>query len=234
MLSFVVPAYNEESLIVGCIQSIIREADSVPCEIIVVDNGSTDNTAHLARLAGAHVIFEPRKGITRARQAGFDLVKYDLAAFIDADSTLPPGWLDFALAALKDPEVVAASGPVIYHEMPLHKRITTFSFYFLAKAAHQIRPMLQGGNFILRRQALRDAGGFNTEIDFYGEDTDTAVRLSRIGKINFDLDMWVYTSARRMNEEGLLATGAKYVVNYVWIWLFGKPWSAEYRDHRPG
>src|SRR6202789_4422156 len=230
MLSFVVPAYNEESLIVGCIQSIIREADSVPCEIIVVDNGSSDNTAHLARLAGAHVIFESCKGITRARQAGFELAKYDLVAFIDADSTLPPGWLDFAIAAIKG--AVAASGPVIYCEMPLHKRITTFTFYCLAKVAHQIRPMLQGGNFILRRQALRDAGGFNTEIDFYGEDTDTAVRLSKVGKINFDLDMWVYTSARRMNEEGLLAPGAKYIANYVWIWLFGKPWSTEYRDHR--
>jgi glycosyltransferase involved in cell wall biosynthesis len=233
MLSFVIPAFNEESLIVRCIQSVICEAGNITYEIIVADNNSTDNTVELARLAGARVISESRKGVTRARQAGFEACKYDIVAFIDADNDLPPGWLDFALAALKGPDVVAASGPLIYCEMPLHKRMLTFLFYSVGKVAHQFWPMLQGGNFILRKQALQRAGGFNTEIDFYGEDTDTAVRLSKVGRLHFDLDMWVYTSARRMDAEGLFVTGAKYIANYVWIWLFGRPWSTEYRDHRP-
>lgn len=233
MISFVIPAYNEEGLIVRCIQSILMETGDMTCEIIVVDNGSTDDTARLAELAGATVIHEPRKGITRARQAGFEIAKYDIVAFIDADSEIPTGWLDFALGAIKPSGVVAASGPVSYFELSLSKRIVSFAFYCTAKAVHMIRPMIQGGNFILWKGALQRAGGFNTDIDFYGEDTDTAMRLSKVGHVVFDLDMWCYTSARRMNEEGMFRTGLKYVANYIWIWLSGKPWTTKYRDHRP-
>jgi glycosyltransferase involved in cell wall biosynthesis len=232
-ISFVVPAFNEEALIGRCIQSIIQEVGTLTHEIIVVDNGSIDDTVEVARQAGAVVISEARKGVTRARQTGFEASKYGLVAFIDADSILPTNWLGFALAAFNDPNVGAVSGPVIYRELPWYKRVVTAAFYTIAKVAHLVSPMLQGGNFVLRRDALQCAGGFNTDIDFYGEDTDTAIRLSKVCKIVFDLDMWVYTSARRMTEEGLLVVGARYIANYVWMWVFGNPWSTEYHDHRP-
>ena len=63
-LSIVIPAFNEERLIARCLQSIAASlvANSTPgftSEIIVVDNNSTDNTANLARQAGAQVVFEP-------------------------------------------------------------------------------------------------------------------------------------------------------------------------------
>ena len=74
-LSIVIPAFNEERLIERCLQSISASlvANLKPCftsEIIVVDNNSTDNTANLARQAGAQVIFEPINQIGRARNAG--------------------------------------------------------------------------------------------------------------------------------------------------------------------
>jgi glycosyltransferase involved in cell wall biosynthesis len=233
MISFVVPAYNEEALIAHCIRSIQRAAGNIRHEIIVVDNASTDRTGEIAWAASAKVVPEPTKGITWARQAGADLARYDLIAFIDADSELPAGWLDAALSAIQQPGVVAVSGPIVYDELSLAKRIIGFAFYCVAKAAHLIWPMLQGGNFLLRKEALRRAGGFNTAIDFYGEDTDTAVRLSAIGKVKFDLGMWIYSSARRMQEEGMARTGGRYIINYLWIWLFGRPWSAGHHDHRP-
>lgn len=233
MISFVVPAYNEADLIEACIHSIQVAAYHIESEIIVVDNGSTDNTALLAAQAGARVILEPVKGITKARQAGFQAAKYDVVAFIDADSELPKDWVEYALKALEQPNIVAASGPVIYYEMSLSKRIVSLAFYTVAKIAHLFFPMLQGGNFILRKQALKKAGGFNQDIDFYGEDTDTAIRLSKVGKIAFDLDMWTYTSARRMQNEGLLKVGLRYIANYLWMWAVGRPWSTSHHDHRP-
>jgi glycosyltransferase involved in cell wall biosynthesis len=232
MLSVVIPAYNEELLITECIRSIKQSLKSIKYEIIVVDNGSTDNTALLAKEAGAIVLTECRKGITRARQTGFELASYELVAFIDADSILPEDWLNYALPAVEKIDVVAVSGPVVYYELSKSKRIVSFVFYCFAKIFHFWLPMLQGGNFILRKQSLLQAGGFNTNIEFYGEDTDTAVRLSKIGKIVFDLDMWVYTSSRRMNEEGLFVVGCKYILNYFSIWLFGEPWNIKYHDHR--
>ena len=134
MISFIIPAYNESALIERCIRSIRREADNLSCEILVVDNGSTDDTVKVAMLAGARVIFEPRKGVTRARQTGFEKSMNDLIAFIDADSVLPPGWLNRALQAIEG-DAVAASGPVVYFELPLRKRLVGFVFYCLAKIA---------------------------------------------------------------------------------------------------
>ncbi len=232
MLSFVVPAYNEEALIAACIQSIIAEAGSVEYEIIVVDNGSTDSTAEVARSNGATVVLETRKGVTRARQAGFEASKYDLVAFIDADNEIPEGWLAVTLASMNPAKVVAASGPVSYYELGLTKRLVSFLFYCIAKGTHQVLPVIQGGNFIVDKDALKEVGGFNTSIDFYGEDTDTAVRLSKVGKINFNLGMWIWSSARRMEREGMVTTGVRYIGNYFWIWLVGHPWSVTHNDIR--
>lgn len=232
MISFVIPAYNEEALIGNCIQSILWEARECDHEVIVADNGSTDNTARVAVLNGAAVVTEPRKGVTRARQAGFEASQYDIVAFIDADSELPEGWLRAALEALAPEDVVAASGPVSYYELAWHKRAFSYAFYLVAALSHKMWPMLQGGNFILKRRALQAAGGFDTDVDFYGEDTNTAIRMLAVGRVVFSLALWNYTSARRMSKEGLVRVGSRYVANYVWMWLFDKPWSTEYRDHR--
>lgn len=231
MISFIIPAYNEAALVGACIRSITMNC-VVPHEIIVVDNNSTDDTMGAAIRAGAIVILETRKGVTRARQAGFEAARFGIVAFIDADSEIPPGWVRRALEFLAPSNVVAVSGPVSYYELSLFKRAVSFSFYVVAKLAHVAFPMLQGGNFVVKAEALRRAGGFDTGVDFYGEDTNTAIRMSGVGRVVFSLKLWNYTSARRMTEEGLFTVGARYVANYVWMWLFGTPWSTEYRDHR--
>jgi glycosyltransferase involved in cell wall biosynthesis len=235
-ISFVVPCLNEEDLIVDCIGSIkdvAKYSRLKPYEIVVVDNGSTDSTANRARGLGARVVVEKEKGITRARQAGFEASLYDTVAFIDADNVLPHDWAKYALQALNKKNVVAASGPIVYRDLRLYKRVIGFVFYLVAKGAHQIFPMVQGGNFILKKSALQQAHGFNTSIEFYGEDTDTAVRLSKVGKIRFDLDMWAYSSSRRMDEEGFTKTGIRYILNWASIWIFGKPFTLGHHDIRP-
>ena len=95
-LSIVIPAFNEERLIGQCLQSISTSlaANYKPgftSETIVVDNNSTDNTAELARQAGARVVFEPVNQIGRARNAGAAQATGDWLLFIDADSLLNPG-----------------------------------------------------------------------------------------------------------------------------------------------
>jgi GT2 family glycosyltransferase len=124
------------------------------------------------------------------------------------------------------------SGPIVYKAMPMRKRAIVSLFYKLARLTHLIAPMLQGGNFVLVKDAIEKVGGFNTEIDFYGEDTDTAVRLSQIGKVKLIPEMWAYSSSRRFESEGLFWVGLKYMMNYAWIWLFDKPFTPEYQDHR--
>lgn len=90
-LSIIIPAFNEERLIEQCLQSVYASlaTNSQPgftSEIIVVDNNSTDNTANLARQAGARVVFEPVNQIGRARNAGAAEATGDWLLFVDADS----------------------------------------------------------------------------------------------------------------------------------------------------
>ncbi|HTX53816.1 MAG TPA: galactosyltransferase-related protein [Candidatus Baltobacteraceae bacterium] len=93
--------------------------------------------------------------------------------------------------------------------------------------------MVQGGNFVCRRTALQQVGGFDTRIQFYGEDTDIAQRLHPLGKVKFTFGLPIYASGRRLVKEGVLMTGLRYSVNYVWVVVFGRPFTHVSRDIRP-
>ena len=201
-------------------------------EIIVVDNNSTDKTAELAENAGARVISCSTKGVTHARQAGYKAAKYELQAYIDADSFIPEDWLE-GLYNFSDPNVAAISGPVHYTDSPLFFRFLSKIFYYVGYVAHNtIGPMLQGGNFVMRRSTLDAIGGHSTNVDFYGEDTDLAIRSSKVGKVKFVLNMWNISSSRRFNGQGSLSTGYNYVMNYLWMTWFRRPYTEKYIDFR--
>ena len=122
-ISFVIPAYNEESYIRHCLDAIIKEIGGREgYEIIVVDNNSSDGTCEIVErdYPGVTLIHEPRRGANRAREAGFVASKGDLVAFLDADTELTQGWIDRAERAFaKDPNLVCLSGPFIYYDLPI-------------------------------------------------------------------------------------------------------------------
>src|SRR6267142_1703218 len=91
LVSFVVPAYNEEALIGSCLAGISAEISRTGCpaEIIIVDNGSSDATRRIAlAVPGVKIVDEPRKGLVQARQAGCRAAKGEYIANIDADTIL--------------------------------------------------------------------------------------------------------------------------------------------------
>ncbi|GAB2500286.1 Undecaprenyl-phosphate 4-deoxy-4-formamido-L-arabinose transferase [Corynebacterium atrinae] len=91
-ISIVIPCLNDAELLPRCLDSLAEQ--SVPAEeIIVVDNGSTDDSAAVARAAGARVIPEFRRGITWATRAGFDAASGDILVRIDADVVAPRDYL---------------------------------------------------------------------------------------------------------------------------------------------
>jgi len=243
-LSFVIPAYNEAANIGKCIESILRELDGkhYEAEIIAVNNASTDGTAEIAgRHPGVMVVYEERKGITFARQAGLAKSSGDLIANVDADTMLTPRWLEVVFEEFsKDPRLVCLSGPFIYYDAPRTVRFWTRLFYIAGFGANLVTrfvlragSMVQGGNFVCRRQALRQVGGFDTTIEFYGEDTDIAQRLHRVGRVKFTFRLPIYASGRRLAAEGLIATGARYALNYFWVILFRRPFTQASKDIRP-
>lgn len=88
MISYVIPALNEEGTI-GRVIQMIREVDKEG-EIIVVDSDSTDRTAEIAREMGGTVVNESRRGYGYAYKMGFSVARGELIATLDADATYPP------------------------------------------------------------------------------------------------------------------------------------------------
>lgn len=231
-ISFVIPALNEERNIVSCIASIREACGSHVGEIIVVDNGSDDATVDLARYAGAVVVPEPNRGVTRARQKGLESAQHQWVAFIDADCRLSAGWFDRLQRNLEGRNVVGVSGPSVYDDLGRFDSFWVATFYRAARLLHLVMPTTHGGNTVMDRRAFLDAGGFDTTIDFYGDDTDTARRLNKLGKVRFDLGMFVHANARRMMAEGLIMTSLRYTGNYLWVWIVGRPLTKTHYDYR--
>ena len=242
-LSFVIPAYNEEAYLPACLESILEQTRNLVggAEIIVVNNASTDRTREVAlSFAGVTVVDEPRKGLTYARQAGFCASSGELIANVDSDSRLTPGWVEKVLAAFAEQDsLVALSGPVIYYDLTATERISVQLFYMLAFAVYVLNryvlragSMVQGGNFVVKSKALETIGGFNLSIPFYGEDTDIARRMNRLGKVQFTFKLKMFSSARRLKKEGMFTIAVRYTINYLWTTFRKRPFTEEYIDIR--
>ena len=181
-LSIVIPAFNEERLIERCLQSISSSlAENLkPCftsEIIVVDNNSTDNTANLARQAGAQVVFEPINQIGRARNAGATQATGDWLLFLDADSELNPGLLADVLRLIEDGKSVGCGSTLLMHGLPWWanwtlKLWTGTSILFRWAA---------GALVVCRSDAFRDVGGFNQEL-YAADEILLSERLKQWGR----------------------------------------------------
>ena len=213
-------------------------------EILVVDNASTDGTARVAaeRIAAARdagavlrVVTEPHKGLTRARQRGQLEARGAIVAWVDADTEMPPGWLErvgehFAAS----PEVVCVSGPYRYLEQARFQRgLVRLYWLGLAMPSYWFTGYLAvGGNFAVRRDAVERIGGFDESIAFYGEDTNIARRLASVGKVVFDLKLEMPTSARRFAAEGLCRTAFAYASSFVSEVVLKRPVIDRYRDIR--
>jgi len=243
-LSFVIPAYNEETNIGKCLGKIREEIQNKPydIEIIVVNNASTDRTKEIASsFQNVKIVDEPKKGLVQARQSGFIASSGDLIANVDADTILTPRWIDKVLEEFsKNSELIALSGPFIYYDLPRATNIGVRIFYYLGFVSYlanrfifRTGAMLQGGNFIIRKSALEKIGGYNLEFDFYGEDTDIACRLNKIGPVKFTFNLPMYTSGRRLAAEGVITMGMRYGINYLWTIIFKKPFTKNFIDIRP-
>ena len=242
-LSFVIPAYNEEAYLPKCLEAVLAEKKrgKYDIEVIVVNNASTDSTRQVAlSYPGVIVVDEPKKGLSAARQAGFMVATGDIIANIDSDSILTLEWIDTVMTTFaKRPNLVALSGPFIYHDLSLFSNFLVriqynidYVFYIIHRFVLRSSSLLQGGNFVVRKTYLDQIGGFNTAFVFWGEDTNLAKRLHPLGPVVFTFKLPIYSSGRRLKKEGLLTMCYKYSMNYFSTIIFDKPFSASYMDIR--
>ncbi|MGE0803064.1 MAG: glycosyltransferase family A protein [Lautropia sp.] len=254
-MTIAIPAHNEARRIGECLDAVIAEIGRLghgatpppwlgPVEILVIDNASSDSTAaiagHRADAAAAvgaslRVVGEPRKGLTLARRCGHRQAREPIVAWIDADTRMPPGWIERVWDSFEAaPDLVCVSGPYRYHDQPAWQRALVWLYWrLLALPCYWWTGYLAvGGNFAVRRIAVDRIGGFDPSIEFWGEDTDIARRLAKVGRVRFRLDLAMPTSARRLAAEGLWRTGLRYAGNFVSEVIRKQPLSQTYRDIR--
>jgi len=246
-LTFSIPAYNERENISKCLASIFEDAKRAgrtkDIEIIVVDNASTDDTGKIAgSFPDVIVLREPKKGLVAARHCGYLHATGDIIACVDSDTILPEGWIARVFREFSaDEKLIALSGPHKYYDLNGATRLLVDIFYRAGYLLHLFNhyvlrsgAILQGGNFVVRKKVLDTIGGHAVDpsLDFYGEDTDIARRISPYGKVKFTFDFPIYTSGRRLVSEGILRMGARYAINHVWILAFKKPFSKSSKDIR--
>ncbi|TPG54129.1 glycosyltransferase family 2 protein [Sphingomonas glacialis] len=234
-ISLIIPAYNEEAYLPACLDAVMRNVAGKAFEIIVVDNNSTDGTkAVVERYPSVKYVFEPSKGITRARQRGFTASSGDILAYVDADTHPPAGWIEQIweqFAANRD--LACLSGPYSFYDLSgLRNRVST-AWFVAARSIYRITGyLLVGGNFAIPRHVLEKMGGFDSTIEFYGEDVDIAKRAKQQGKVLFSPRFVMPTSGRRMQKQGFAKIAGIYLANYASIMVRGKPATKGYQDIR--
>lgn len=177
MISFIIPVLNREEFIGQCLDHIVREMDSND-EIIVVDNGSTDDTVKVARqYQGVRVLEFPDVTIAALRNRGADIAKGDFLAFIDSDCLICEGWRDAVEAVLSD-ETVKATGSVS-DLRPSAVWIEKVRFNSRKTTERKVQ-RIPSGNFIIKKEAFEAVSGFNEEL-ITDEDTEIGTRLNLMG-----------------------------------------------------
>jgi glycosyltransferase involved in cell wall biosynthesis len=195
LISFIVPAYNEEVMIGATVRALGASARALnePFEVIVVDDASTDATAEIARAQRASVVSVSLRKISAVRNAGARVAKGDLLVFVDADTLVPEASLRGMLAALAGGAIAGGArvrfdGHGIGASARALGEIGCWALFHLGFA---------GGCFLFaRRTAFEAAGGFD-ERYFASEEIHMKLALGRLGRFAM-VPAAVITSGRKL------------------------------------
>lgn len=205
-ISVVIPVLNEAETIAQTLRWL-RQAGE--CQAIVVDGGSSDETARIA-CAYADVVLAAPRGRARQMNAGAHVATGDVLLFLHADTTLPRGFSGLLGQALQDSRVVGGRFDV---------RLDAEGWSFrmverLMNARSRLTRVSTGDQAIfVRRHVFQAVGGY-PDLELM-EDLALSRKLKRIGQIAC-LPARVTTSARRWQRDGIVKT-----IMLMWMLRFG-------------
>jgi glycosyltransferase involved in cell wall biosynthesis len=180
LISIIIPAFNEERLLGASLASIQAAAGAFlrrgwGVEVIVCDNNSTDQTAAIARAAGARVVFEPVNQIARARNGGAAAATGDWLVFVDADSHPSAELFDDVAGQIQNGVCLGGGCTLRMDEPLLVAGLLTKLWNFISRAGR----LLAGSFIFCETAAFRELGGFSHEL-FVGEELEFSSRLKRL------------------------------------------------------
>jgi glycosyltransferase involved in cell wall biosynthesis/MoaA/NifB/PqqE/SkfB family radical SAM enzyme len=200
-ISVLIPAFNCSNSLSKCLSALVDQTVQ-PLEIIVVDDGSQDNTVDVAKgFVGVKIIRRPEQGgAGAARATGAKEARGDILAFIDSDCLAPPDWLEKVLAEFnQDPELNAVGG--MYRHCHAETLTSIFSKFeeeylhaFFDKTPYY--STLTGGNKAVKKTVWDECRSGRELIHFRNvassEDTVVANEIRAAGKTLFKADIFVF------------------------------------------
>jgi glycosyltransferase involved in cell wall biosynthesis len=195
MISIIIPAYNAAQTLPACLAALQRQTQP-PDEIIVVDDGSQDQTAQVARAYGAQLLEQVHQGPAAARNLGIRQARGDIVLLTDADCEPVPTWVAEMMRPFTDPRVVGVKGSYRTHQQERVARLAQCEF----EERYDRLERLATIDFIdtyaaaFRLAVLREMGGFDPAFPrAVSEDAELSYRLARVGcRLMFNRQAVVY------------------------------------------
>src|ERR1700723_333860 len=195
--SIVIPTFNGGSRIGNCLDSLVKQMTDRDVEILVVDDGSTDNTADVVRgYSSVRLISQANAGPATARNHGAMEAQGAILLFTDDDCVPMPDWLEAMLGPFNDPEVVGAKGVYRTHQKSLAARFVQIEY----EDKYRLMASLPSIDFIdtysagFRRERFLEMAGYDTSFPVAcAEDIELSYRMSTRGwKMRFAPNAIVY------------------------------------------
>jgi GT2 family glycosyltransferase len=226
-VSIVLVNHSDRRRLVECLASVRRDPDAAVCEILVVDNASTDGSSEAVRAAfpDIRVILNPdNAGFSKANNRGVAQSRGAFFLFLNTDTIVPPGAIAALLERLRSDPAVGAVGPALVHgpgdfQVSFGNRVgfaaQAFQKFVLnprhKRALRKRRPerevgWLSAACLLCRREAFEQAGGFDERFFLYFEDIDLCFRIRKAG--------WklLFVPAVEVGHEGGATTSASPAV----------------------
>jgi len=200
-IAVVVPSRDDARMLRHCLAAIAAQTRR-PDEVIVVDNGSHDDTAAVAHAAGARVVFEPQPGVLHATVAGFDAATSDIVGRLDADSIPSPEWVAHLEERFDaDPTLTGLTGTGRFYGGTAPRRfLGRYAYlggYFWSMRVVMGHVPVFGSNFALRRSAWRAMRErLHLDDPRMHDDLDISFAIRPDMGVEFDRDLRVGVSAR--------------------------------------
>ncbi len=202
-VSVIIPTFNEEQYITACLRSIENQTIK-PSEVIVVDNNCIDETITLAKKFNVKVVKEMKQGMTYSRARGFSEGKSEILARCDADTILPPNWIERIIFNFsKRKRIDGLIGLNTVYDFPIKnvKLLNKASVYLVKEIAGHY-PLFGTSMAITKNiwDAISDE--LCDDNHEYHEDVDISVHIHQHGGIIiFDPHFEAAFSARRMKRD---------------------------------
>lgn len=188
-VSVIIPAKNSSTYIKECIESVLNcgyQRDKL--EIILVDNGSEDDTAKIASSLADSVLILPKISISALRNRGAETANNEILVFLDSDCTVLDNWLETGIQTLNDESIYKSSIVGSNHLVPpdakwLEKAWCSQQIKGLTEASH-----IPSGNLFIKKEIFNKLGGFNESLTT-GEDYDLCQRARKYGLIISNTDI---------------------------------------------